>query len=192
MADIADQDALAQAKQQLRRRLRRWRREYAPTDTGRRSSAAVCAHIAALPEWQNARTVALYKALRGEVDVAALASSAVRVCWPVVVARGQPLEWRLGGDWQPGPFGILEPGPEAAVVDPQDIDLVVVPGVAFDQGGRRLGHGGGFYDRSLRAMSALRVAVGFAGQVVQRVPTAPTDELMDLLVTEHGAVRPLH
>lgn len=189
MADTAGVDALAQSKQRLRSRLRKWRRAHAPTGAGRQASAAICAHVAALPEWQGARTVALYKALRGEVDVGALATEGVRVCWPVVVARGQPLEWRLGGDWQPGPFGILEPGPAAAVVQAQEIDLVVVPGVAFDECGRRLGQGGGFYDRSLAAMSAMRVAVGFAGQVVARVPTASTDELMHLLVTEHGARR---
>jgi 5-formyltetrahydrofolate cyclo-ligase len=77
-------------------------------------------------------------------------------------------------------------------VDPASIDLVVTPGLAFDRRGRRLGYGGGHYDRFLRRLppSTIRVGIGFAAQVVDRVPAGPTDEPLDALVTEEGLIRP--
>jgi len=183
------EDDLADVKKALRSRLRGWRRRFAATEDGRRASQRICAQVTALPEWQAARTVALYRALRGEVDVTPLSDLGKRVCWPVVVQRGRPLVWREGVDWRPGPFGILEPGPDSPEVRPQDIDLIIVPGVAFDARGRRLGQGGGFYDRSLRQCPGLRVGVGFAGQQVEAVPAGPFDERMHLVVTEAGVRR---
>jgi 5-formyltetrahydrofolate cyclo-ligase len=85
-----------------------------------------------------------------------------------------------------GYFGILEPSKMQAAVNPADIDIALVPGSVFDQGGGRLGYGGGFYDRFLiqAAPQALRVGLAFAMQLVDQVPTAAHDQLMDILVTE--------
>jgi 5-formyltetrahydrofolate cyclo-ligase len=180
-------DDLARIKTALRIRMRRWRRSFVQTTAGPHASERICSEVMALPEWSTARLVALYSSLPGEVDVGGLAERGVKVCWPVVIGPGQPLEWRQGGDWRPGPFGILEPGAGAPAVRPSDIDLVVVPGLAFDRFGARLGQGGGFYDRSLVQIPGLRVGVAFDGQLVSRVPCGPQDVGMDVVVTEQGA-----
>ena len=179
-------DELTRIKTELRSRMRAWRRPFAQTPAGRRASEKICAEVMTLPQWRTARMVALYRCLPGEVDVGSLAEQGVSVCWPVVVGPGKPLAWRESGDWQRGPFGILEPGLGASDVRPMDIDLVVVPGLAFDQIGCRLGQGGGFYDRSLVQIPGLRVGVAFAGQLVPRVPHGPLDACMDVVVTERG------
>ena len=180
-------EELARSKQALRIRMRRWRRSFVQTPTGRRASARICSAVMALPEWTTARVVALYSCLPGEVDVGVLAERGVTVCWPVVIGPGQPLEWREGVDWRAGPFGTLEPSSGAPAVRASDIELVVVPGLAFDRYGGRLGQGGGFYDRSLVQIPGLRVGVAFAGQLVPRIPCGPQDVGMDVVVTELGA-----
>lgn len=116
------------------------------------------------------------------------------VCLPCVVAPAQPLVFRL---WQPGdtlitePFGTKAPAESAEAVAP---DILIVPMLAFDRAGYRLGYGGGFYDRSLeflrREKSVLAVGAAFSGQEVRTVPRGPFDQALDLVVTEVEAFRP--
>jgi 5-formyltetrahydrofolate cyclo-ligase len=170
-------------KRQLRRRLRGWRRSLAPEQAAA-WSRALCARLEALPAWQQAHTVALFRALPGEVDLSPLSLAGRRPCWPVVVGRRRPLELRASGPTRPGPFGIAEPTEDCPRVPLAEVDLVVVPGLAFDTRGGRLGMGGGFYDRTLSLMSAVRVAVCFSPQRVAAVPCGLHDERMDWLVSE--------
>ncbi|HEY8899777.1 MAG TPA: 5-formyltetrahydrofolate cyclo-ligase [Chthoniobacterales bacterium] len=89
----------------------------------------------------------------------------------------------------PGAFGAREPIADAATLaKPGEADVVLVPGLAFDRDGGRLGRGGGFYDRFLAdpAVRARRVAVAFADQIVERVPTEAHDVHVDAIVTEDG------
>ena len=95
----------------------------------------------------------------------------------------------LDADLTPGPWGIREPDPRRCPpVRPGDVDLVLVPGVAFDAGGGRLGYGGGYYDRLLGtcAEATTLVAAAFEVQMVERVPMGPGDRRVDLVVTERG------
>ena len=82
---------------------------------------------------------------------------------------------------RPGAFGIEEPGPEAETCDPAEIDLVLVPGVAFSPDGRRLGRGRGYYDRYLAqaGVRAVKIGVCFAHQLTEEVPAEPHDVRMD-------------
>jgi 5-formyltetrahydrofolate cyclo-ligase len=96
----------------------------------------------------------------------------------------------------PVSFGLLEPPPELAmradrVVAPSRVDLMLVPGVAFDRQGGRLGHVRGFYDRLLQEAGAgpLRVGLAFECQLVERVPMTAGDEPMDLVITENAVYR---
>lgn len=164
----------------LRRRLRSARQHH---NAHRVDSAAVCRRLLRLDALQQARTVLLYHSLPGEVDVSALAVSVPRPVWPVVVGRALPLELRGRGPTVRGPWGLTEPGPDCPLVPIEDVDVVVVPGVAFDALGGRLGMGGGFYDRTLQGTRALRIAVAFDLQIVDRVPREPHDLTMDLVVT---------
>lgn len=172
---------LAAQKKALRRRLRRWRRGLAPSWVAQ-TSAQVCAAVRALPQWQAANTVLLYRALPGEVQVEALAEGK-RACWPVVVGAGQPLLLRGDGPVRRGAFGVLEPTERCPIVLPDEVDLVVVPGLGFDDQGGRLGMGGGYYDRTLAGMRAVRVGVCFAGQRVEAVPRGAHDLRMDAVVS---------
>ena len=102
--------------------------------------------------------------------------------------------WRLEavGELEPGTWGIPEPPPDrrgeaARQVTAEALDLVVVPGLAFDRLGRRLGRGRGYYDRLLARSSAVRAGLCFDAQVFPEVPAGPHDAVMDWLVTERGA-----
>ncbi len=134
-----------------------------------------------------------YAAIRTEMDpmpaLERIHAAGITVCLPVVVAPGQPLAFR---PWHPGmalvagAFGAAIP-PEGPDVTP---DLLIMPLSGFDDTGARLGYGGGFYDRTLarlRAAGAVRaVGLGYAAQQLDRVPTEPTDQRLDAVVTEHG------
>ena len=111
---------------------------------------------------------------------------------PVVVERGGALvfrRWRPGDRLAEAGFGTHEPGAQAGEAVP---DIVLAPLLAFDDAGRRLGYGGGFYDRTLRALRAARrviaVGVGYQAQRVDEVPSGDGDEKLDWIVTEERAI----
>ncbi len=137
-----------------------------------------------------------YMAMRTEIDpIAAMEEAAAHgpVGVPVIMGAGQPLKFRR---WEPGcalaegEFGALIP--EAG--DWMEPEIIVVPLVAFDRRGGRLGYGGGFYDRTLEALRAKRptMAIGFAyaAQEADALPMEPTDQPLDLIVTERGVITP--
>ena len=183
-------------KTQLRARLLDRRRSADP-ESVRRASARACSRVADLPEWAAARTVALYVGWRGEADPLPLLDAAgeKRVALPVIAPGADLLRFYAvahAAELVPGHFGIPAPTPEATrAVAAADLDLVVVPGVAFDAEGRRLGLGRGYYDRLLAtAPGALRVGFAFDWQLVASVPVEPHDLSMDLVVTERTVLRP--
>lgn len=142
---------------------------------------------------QRGRALAGYMPMRTEADPQpAMAAHDGPVCVPVIPGRGRPLrfrEWTPGAAMIAGEFGALIPA-EGAWVEPQ---VLIVPLLAFDARGYRLGYGGGFYDRTLEALRATgpRLAIGFAfaAQEVEAVPTEATDQKLDLVVTERGLRR---
>jgi 5-formyltetrahydrofolate cyclo-ligase len=113
---------------------------------------------------------------------------------PRVQGWGRPLAfhaWRPGDPLLPGPFQVMEPSPAAPVVEPR---ILLVPLLAFDRTGRRLGYGAGYYDMALRDLRAhdpapFAIGVAFADQEVAEVPTGPRDQLLDAVVTERHVHR---
>jgi len=110
---------------------------------------------------------------------------------PVVVAKRQPLvfrAWRPGDPLEAGVFGTLHPSPKREAVEP---DALIVPLLASDEEGWRLGYGGGFYDRTLEALRAKKivtaVGVGFNAQLLPEVPHGPSDQRLDWLLTDKRA-----
>lgn len=140
--------------------------------------------------------VAGYAQMRTEIDpTPAMEEAAAHgpVCLPVIEAEGQPLKfraWTPGCAMQPGAFGARIPS-DGAWVSPE---IVIVPLVAFSRTGGRLGYGGGFYDRTLEALRAQRptLAIGFAygAQEMADVPLEPTDQPLDLIITEAEIIEP--
>jgi 5-formyltetrahydrofolate cyclo-ligase len=121
-----------------------------------------------------------------------LAGQGARLALPVVAGRGKPLvmrAWTWGEPLVAGVWGIREPKPQAAEVEP---DILLVPLLAFDRGGYRLGYGGGYYDLTIAQLRVCKavVAVGlaYAAQEVPKVPTTPRDARLDLVLTEREAI----
>jgi 5-formyltetrahydrofolate cyclo-ligase len=128
--------------------------------------------------------------MRTEIDpLPAMAAHQGLVGVPVIMAAATPLkfrEWAPGVAMVAGEFGALIPA-EGAWVTPQ---VVIVPLLAFDARGYRLGYGGGFYDRTLQGLRAkgpvLAIGFAFAAQEVDEVPTGAFDQKLDMVVTEKG------
>lgn len=132
-----------------------------------------------------------YSAMADEVDLAPLHAMLERkgISYALPLCLGQGvMEARIPcGPLLPGPYGILEPDPGASLlVPPEALSLVLVPCVGFDGEGRRLGHGGGYYDRYLARCPGKRILVAFEAQRLCRVETDALDLPMDLAVTELG------
>lgn len=192
-----DGERLAAAKRELRREAAATARGVGP---GRvEAAAAARGHLSALAAYRAAATVLWYAALPTEVATvpgieAALAEGKrVAVPW----CDGDELAlWRIEAvdELEPGTWGIPEPAAArrrdpARQVAPAEVELAVVPGLAFDRRGRRLGHGKGYYDRLLARSPALRAGLCYGAQVFPEVPAGPRDAVMDVVVTEEGAFR---
>ena len=180
----------AAEKERARTEAVRAREGLSPAERERKSLRAV-ERIAALPEFRSARTVMLYRAIRGELSLDTLpghqAAAGKRFVYPRCVS-GTEMKAMLPGSWRAGAFGIPEPEEETSeTVPPREIDLVICPGTAFDDRGIRLGMGAGFYDRFLPA--CVNAALAMAAFEVQHVPSlsaTPEDIPMDLAVTEEN------
>ena len=157
------------------------------------ADAKICFRLLALPELRAAKTILSYRALAEEADPGALESKLkARIAYPLCLGRGV-MEARIPtGPMKQGPYGIWEPDPEASLLlDPSEIDLVLLPCVAFDRLGHRLGHGAGFYDRYLPGCrKAKTILVAFAAQELERVMTEEHDRNADLIVTEKEIITP--
>ena len=192
-ADAPQGAALHEAKLALRREVLA-RRDALPADVRAAASAAIAQRVAALPEFAAARTVLLTLAFRSEWSTRPLVDAALAAAKTVVVPRvdrqARMLDLHsiadLDRDVVPGHLDIPEPRPERPRVPREAIEFVLVPGVAFDPDGRRLGYGGGYYDRllPLLAPGAARVAGAFDIQLIERVPAAPHDARVDAIITE--------
>ncbi|MCA3425892.1 MAG: 5-formyltetrahydrofolate cyclo-ligase [Roseomonas sp.] len=118
----------------------------------------------------------------------ALASRGHAIALPVTPPRGEPLAfraWALGAALRPGPMGTSEPvaGEELRP------DVLLVPLLAFDRAGRRLGYGGGYYDRTLAALpGAKAIGIAYAGQEMPEVPAGPQDMRLPLVATEDSVI----
>lgn len=162
------------------------------------ASETITARIAQLESFDRARVVLLTLPFRSEWDAMLLARHALAAGKRVAAPRVDPAARMLRAlriedlerDIVAGYRGIPEPRLECAELAPGTIDWVLVPGVAFDATGRRLGYGGGYYDRLLPLLppAARRVAAAFEAQLVETVPAAAHDSTVDCIVTEHRTI----
>ena len=185
--------ALFEQKNALRTLMRQELARLTPGERRERSVRLV-AQLAAQPAWETARRVLLFAPLPVEPDIDLLwlsdALEDKECAYPRVA--GPAIRLYIVGhveELEPTRWGLREPVPVAArEADIGDFDVVLVPGLAFDQSGGRLGRGGGFYDRLLaeRGPRSVVVGIGFDFQRMPELPRAPHDALMDYVCTEES------
>lgn len=189
----------AQAKATLRKRYRSVRASLPPAAIESRSRL-IAERVMALDAWASARTVCLFRSLHAEVDTAPLLDAArargLTVCLPAVVDGRPELELRVAwrGDetfaLEAGVWGIEEPVATAPVVPIADVDVVIVPCLAVDPRGHRLGYGRGYYDRTLaQGTRAVTVAVAFDFQLIAEIPDDAHDVPVAWVVTDARTLR---
>jgi len=171
-------------KSQLRRHYRTMRESLSPQQVSE-NSVGLCRRLADWDMLRQARTVLSYIAFRNELDLAGLYDLVPGVRWAVPRVAEARL---VCHPYDPARlirhrFGMLEPDPTLPVITPSGIDLVLVPGVAFDRRGGRLGFGGGFYDRFLPTTPALRVGVAYERCLAEALPVDMHDQRVDWVVT---------
>lgn len=184
---------LAEEKSELRRRMRELRASLGEEHRGR-LGGLIEDRLAELPEFRTARCVLLFYSFGSEVPTSGLirrtAQEGKRALLPYL--EGQALEAaEVSPDEEliPTRYGPKEPG-RRVPVDPEEVDLVVTPGLAFDRRGHRLGYGRGYYDGFLGRLrgDALRAGIAFGLQVVDEVPAGPGDERVHVIVTEDETI----
>jgi 5-formyltetrahydrofolate cyclo-ligase len=121
-----------------------------------------------------------------------LADAGASLALPVVAGRGQPLimrAWLFGAPLTSGVWGIREPPADASEVFP---DILIVPLLAFDRSGHRIGYGAGYYDMTIARLRAkkpvMAIGIAFAAQEIPAVPATPRDARLDLVLTEQGTI----
>lgn len=187
----SNERAMTSDKTVLRAQMRALRRNL--SDASPDSAGRVADHAASLPP---GREVAVYRAMGSEMDVAPLAQALLRqgrrLSLPVVVRRDEAMifrRWTPGDPLEPDLAGCPSPLPLADTVVP---DLVLVPLLAFDNTGARLGQGGGHYDRTLaqlrRSTAVLAIGLAYAGQRLDRLPIEAHDQGLDGILTESGYI----
>lgn len=189
----------AKEKALLRKQMAKERGTLSSAEHSERSAAAV-QHLLALAPLAAKRTVMAFYPLRDELDIRPFLDCARQRGQEVWLPLSEPANRRMlpylykGRDYlRRGAFGIWEPDPyRCPQVDPNRLEAVVIPGLAFDCCGGRLGYGGGYYDRFLAGLAKrpLLVGVAFSLQLVTCVPREKHDISLDYLVTEQGVLGP--
>lgn len=183
-------------KTALRERFRALRRDTGLTRPA--ASEAICTRIAALTVYRYASVLLLYAAMPGEPDLKLLAALARKdgksVAYPRSGADGRMTFHIVGSESElkPGLFGIPAPGDDAPLfTENGKPSLCVVPGLAFDRSGMRLGHGGGYYDRFLSSYHGTAIGAVFPDFLISRLPGGRHDIPVRLVVTGEEVVIPL-
>jgi 5-formyltetrahydrofolate cyclo-ligase len=142
------------------------------------------------------RIISGFMPLKSEINplplMQTLAATGARLALPAIAGRGKPLimrAWEFGAPLDRGQWGIREPKPDTPEVEP---DILLVPLLAFDRAGYRIGYGAGYYDMTIHRLRGRKavtaVGIAFAVQEVPKIPTTPRDERLDLVLTEREVI----
>jgi 5-formyltetrahydrofolate cyclo-ligase len=184
-------DSIAMQKRSLRQSLLAQRRSLSTTEW-RETSDRLCQQLINDEQFQRATTVLTYSSFRQEPDVMGLMQIAVEKRWGLSRCVDQMLvwhEWSPGMGLQPNRYGILEPDQTSPQIDARAVDLILVPAIACDFRGYRLGYGGGFYDRLLSQSEWAEkrtVGIVFEHLRLPELPIEPWDCPMAGVCTETG------
>jgi len=142
--------------------------------------------------FRKASSIAIYHALPGEVQTSGFIDKwhpYKQLLLPLVVENDlRLLPYKGKEHLQSGPYGILEPLNTDDEAHEKEIDLIIVPGIAFDRSFNRLGRGKGYYDRLLSGLTVPKIGVCFNFQLFDTIPTEPFDKKMDMIVTENEII----
>ena len=180
-------------KQELRARMRAMRRALSK-EAQEAASLAVHERLRCFAPYREARRVMAYAACRGELSletvIGELLAAGKTLLLPRCEAPGVMTARRIDSMDQlvPGAYGLMEPDMACEIVSPDEIDLILVPGTAFDRAGNRLGQGGGYYDRFLEKSCALRVGVCHDEALINRIPSEEHDSVMDAVITPQETI----
>jgi 5-formyltetrahydrofolate cyclo-ligase len=157
-----------------------------------RLSRAAQKSIIMSEKFQTAVSVGAYFALGSEVRTDLIISEAIKLGKIIALPRveGESISFYRysDGNLVKGQFGIMEPLPQAKV---KAIDLLIVPGIAFDRRGYRLGYGKGYYDKFLSKITAVSIGLAYSIQLVENLPHGSHDRRMNAIATENGVVTPV-
>lgn len=153
------------------------------------ASEKICSLFLSCPEYLEAETLCVYMSSFGEADTSFIISHSLedgkKVCVPVSRADGTLKLSLYNGKFKKGLYGIYEPA-DPVFVDFSFPQLILIPGLAFDKRGNRLGFGKGYYDRFLSEASGIKVGLCYAFQLADKIPSEPHDIKMDMIITENG------
>lgn len=156
---------------------------------------SVTARVLQSAAYQAAETLFLYVATAQEIDTRDILLDALArgktVCVPLCGARGEMTARRISAwdELRPGAYGILEPMQAAQIIPPEQISLAIVPALACDPAGHRIGYGGGYYDRYLPRTHAVCAALCAEERLLNALPHEPHDFCCQLIITERRVLR---
>lgn len=175
-----------QIRKEIKERIRGLSVEYIKAASG-----TICSRIISLPEYQNAGTVFCFAGSIGEPDTLAVIEDALsrgkRVGLPLCISDGIMEVREIKNperDLKAGAFGIAEPAPGTALIEPEEIDFAVLPCVTCDKKGNRLGHGKGYYDRYLARAEFPTCMICFEQLISEEIPMDEFDRKADIVITE--------
>lgn len=177
-------------KQVLRQQLLQ-RRQSTPPEVWRQKSLQICTHLQAASIFIQARTILGYFSARQEPDLTPLFKLPGKV-WSLPRCQGSDLIWHAWSSEDPlqaGAYGIQEPHPGLPTLAPEQVDLILVPAIACDWQGYRLGYGGGFYDRLLSHpawQAKPTIGIVFEAARLAALPVDPWDQRLGMVCTEAG------
>ena len=189
-----DRPNLPAQKKQRRSEIRRAERELAP-EYKAQADAAITSRLLHLPEYTAAKTVFAFVGMKREIDTTAFLNAVLasgrRLCVPLCTGEGimEAKEIRSLDSLIPGTWGILEPDAACPTVPAEEIDFAVLPCVSCSTDGRRLGQGGGYYDRFLVKYRGASALICREALMTDDIPTEPHDIRLPLVVSENGVYR---
>ena len=191
-----DKHRLEKAKAELRSEIQA-KLKTLPPEERKSNSEKLCAKLKEQSFFQSATSILFFAPLPNEIDVWPLLEGAIAgskiVALPCFDSDEQIYRSRrvknIHVEIISGRFGIREPATGCIEIPPDDLDLVLVPGVAFDLHGNRLGRGRGFYDRLLQRFPGAKCGIAFDEQIVEKIPAEKTDVRMDFILTPSRCVK---
>ena len=192
--ELAERQLRQRAKQALRKQMRAVRAAM-PRPACEARSRKLAERVLELDELASASTVLAFASIGNEVSTRVFIESCLRmqkrVGLPRVVDDDLVLHLiDLETELEPGAFSVPEPPEHSAVLSPQEVDFALVPALAIDPRGHRIGYGGGYYDKLLPRLSAAKTcAVAYDFQLIAEVPELPFDRTVDLVVTDDRVLR---